>query len=580
MNFPLRYGANELRRRRGRVILTALGLAAGVALLIALIGVSQGLSRAQDKVLSPLSSVGSDILVTRVAGATSATPGVSPSPTPSPMPTGSQGGGLGGGGVFGGGGGFFGGRGNDALNRADEQALLQNNSSILTDLSKLGKPGTKFTHDFYLPATLITFPDKAVQDIANLDGVASAVGGLSLVATHQTGTVPQIVATFQTGGQTLTQNVTPPPVSAAERARIRACIQKQVGSGGGARDFSACLPDRQAFRFQFRTPTQTLRQLLNPPQTDIKSTTYTAAGIEPAHPDQGVVTRAQLVDGQFLSPTATTDVLLNVAYANTNKLKVGSTLPINGTTYKVVGLVSPTLSGETADIYFPLSTMQKLASESGRVNMVLISAKSAKDVDKVAKEVAAQLPGAQVVTTKALADQVKGSLSDAKKLADRFGAALVVIVLAAAFAIAVLLTLSAVAKRVREIGTLRAIGWPKSKVVRQLLLETTGIAVVGAAVGIGLGVLAGFLVEQLSPTLTATAPALPGQGSSSVSQLLPDVQNLAAPVTTHAHLTVPVHVGTLLLGLCVAIIGGLLAGAVGGWRAARLAPAVALRDLG
>jgi putative ABC transport system permease protein len=256
------------------------------------------------------------------------------------------------------------------------------------------------------------------------------------------------------------------------------------------------------------------------------------------------------------------------------------TFDINGTTYKCVGLVSPTLSGQTADIYFPLVTMQKLASQTGRVNMVLVSAKSASDVDKVAKEVAAALPGAQVVTTKALADSVTGSLSDAKKIADRFGGALAAIVLAAAFAIAVLLTLSAVAKRVREIGTLRAIGWSKSKVVRQLLLETTGIAVVGAAVGVGLGVLAGFLVEQFSPTLTANAPSFPGQGSSTLSQLLPNVQSLSAPVTRHVHLTVPLHWTTLLIGVGVAIVGGLLAGAVGGWRAARLAPAEALRDLG
>src|SRR3954454_2328534 len=176
MNFPLRYSLNELRRRRGRAILTALGLAAGVGLLIVLIGVSQGLSQAQDKVLSPLSSVGSDILVTRVVDASASTPGASPTPTPTPA-TGSRG--------------FFGGPGDQGLNRTDLQALVRNNSSIVTDLSKLGPAGTKFTHDFFLPATLITFPDAAVQQITKLSGGSAAVGGLSLVATHQTGTVPK-----------------------------------------------------------------------------------------------------------------------------------------------------------------------------------------------------------------------------------------------------------------------------------------------------------------------------------------------------------------------------------------------------
>jgi putative ABC transport system permease protein len=50
--------------------------------------------------------------------------------------------------------------------------------------------------------------------------------------------------------------------------------------------------------------------------------------------------------------------------------------------------------------------------------------------------------------------------------------------------------------------------------------------------------------------------------------------------TTHVPLSVPLHPTTLLIGVALALLGGLLAGAVGGWRAARLAPAVALRDLG
>jgi putative ABC transport system permease protein len=609
VGFGLRYTANELRRRRGRAILTALGLAAGVGLLIGLIGVSEGLSSAQSKVLSPLSSVGSDVLVTRVAGATSTTPGASPSPTPSASSGVQAGGGGGfGGGGFGGGGGFFGGGGQgNQLNQQDVQALLQDNSSLVTDLAKLGKPGTKFTRDFFLPATLLTFPQQAVAQVKALPHVTSAVGALSLLATHQSGTVPTIVASLKTGGQTLTQTARPAPLTDAERQQVEACFAARGGGGnrggnggpnaapsprssaggggggGGFRgggDFQACLPARfQQFRAQFTVPLQTIRQVLDPPQTDIKSTSYTAAGVDPTQPDQGPVTRTQLVSGAFLSPTATDQVLVNVAYANQNQLKVGSTIPVNGTTYKVVGLVNPTLTGNTADLYFPLATMQQLATQADRVNMVLVRADSASDVDAVAKEVQKALPGAQVVTTKALADQVSGSLSDAKRLTDRFGGALAALVLLAAFAIAALLTLSAVAKRVREIGTLRAIGWSRGRVVRQLLSETFGIGVLGAAIGVGLGALAAVLIGHFSPSLTATQPTVPGQASSTLSRFL-NLPGGGLGSTEHVALSVPLHPSTLLLGAGLAIVGGLLAGAVGAMRAARLAPAVALRDLG
>src|SRR5204863_5527905 len=88
--FQLRYMASELRRRAGRTILTALGLAAGVGLVIGIIGVSQGLDDAQSEVLSPLAKVGTDVLVTRVAGAAASDGSTTPSPTTSTTSTTTQ----------------------------------------------------------------------------------------------------------------------------------------------------------------------------------------------------------------------------------------------------------------------------------------------------------------------------------------------------------------------------------------------------------------------------------------------------------------------------------------------------------
>src|SRR5205823_5692258 len=154
------------------------------------------------------------------------------------------------------------------------------------------------------------------------------------------------------------------------------------GTGGGGSAFEDCLPARfRQFTSQFTIPLRVVRELLAAPSTDIKSTNYTVAGIDPAHPNQGPVTTAQLGSGRFLNTTGANDVLANVAYANTNKLSVGSTVAINGATYHVVGLVNPTLNGQTADLYLPLSTLQKMATQTGRVNMVLVRAKSSSDVD-------------------------------------------------------------------------------------------------------------------------------------------------------------------------------------------------------
>ena len=222
--FHLVYVARELRRRIGRTVLTALGLALGVGLVIGIIGVSQGLDDAQHEVLAPLQSIGTDVLVTRVAGAPTTSTGTASSATTSTTQDDqSRVRGGGGGGFFAGGGGGPG--GNNALNVADTTALLNENSNVVTDLSKLGKPGDKFTRDFFLSATLLSFPQDAVAQIAKLPGVTSATGGLVQQVEHQTGTVPQIVASIQTGGQTYSQTVRPSPMTDAERQAFRDCLQ-------------------------------------------------------------------------------------------------------------------------------------------------------------------------------------------------------------------------------------------------------------------------------------------------------------------------------------------------------------------
>lgn len=63
--FYLSYIASELRRRKGRTVLTVLGLGVGVALVVAVTAMSDGLDRAQNKVLEPLTGVGTDISVQR-----------------------------------------------------------------------------------------------------------------------------------------------------------------------------------------------------------------------------------------------------------------------------------------------------------------------------------------------------------------------------------------------------------------------------------------------------------------------------------------------------------------------------------
>jgi ABC-type antimicrobial peptide transport system permease subunit len=139
------------------------------------------------------------------------------------------------------------------------------------------------------------------------------------------------------------------------------------------------------------------------------------------------------------------------------------------------------------------------------------------------------------------------------------------------------LTLSSVSKRVREIGSLRAIGWSRGRVVRQIMAETLGIGVIGGVVGIGIGAAICLIIGAVGPALSVSSTGL-AVGASSVSGLLH--QTTTATVATTVHLSAPIRFLTIVIAFAGAVLGGVLAGAAGGWRAARLSPASALRDLG
>ena len=189
---------------------------------------------------------------------------------------------------------------------------------MITDLSKLGKAGTHFVHDFFLPGTQLTFTQAQANEIAALDGVAAVSAGLTLQAVHQEGKVPKIVAKIQTGGDRIEVNRAITPPTAAEQAKIQACIEKlgiQPPNQGRRRTpspaaasadraalgrpnpgaFAKCLPARmQRFRETITTPRETLQQVLDPPQTDIKSESYTIGGVQLGDPTTGLVTAAQV----------------------------------------------------------------------------------------------------------------------------------------------------------------------------------------------------------------------------------------------------------------------------------------------
>jgi putative ABC transport system permease protein len=312
--------------------------------------------------------------------------------------------------------------------------------------------------------------------------------------------------------------------------------------------------------------------------------TFTVDGVDVAHSSPGPLSSATVTAGRSLRRAdATADVALaDSGYAAANKLTTGSSVGIGKTTFKIVGIVSVPQGGSPPNLYIPLAKAQEVGATgsarlTSQVNTVYVTADSASNIPAVQQELTRLLPSSTVTDASDLASQVTGSVGSAASLADNLGKWLSVAVLVAAFGLAILLTMAAVARRVREFGTLKALGWRSRRIVGQVMGESVAIGVVGGVAGVALGYGGAAMIDKLAPKLSAiVGPSSGATASTGVAGKLAQQVSSAATHTVYVTLTAPVTLSVIVLAVVLAVAGGLLAGMFGGWRAARLRPAAAL----
>lgn len=317
--------------------------------------------------------------------------------------------------------------------------------------------------------------------------------------------------------------------------------------------------------------------------SDIDVTNFNVTGIDVTQQDVGPLSSSTITSGKsFTSAQANSKVaVVDSAYAKEQKLKVGDNITIADTKFKIIGIATAATDTTSTNVFIPLKQAQTLADLKNKVSTVYVKADSADNISAVQSSLEKTVKGATVTSSSDLADQVSGSLSTASDLATNIGKWLSIAVLLAAFLIASLLTMSAVARRVREFGTLKALGWRSSRVIRQVMGEAFVNGLMGGVLGIALGFAGAAVITAISPTLTASVGSSwggGGRGGGMFSAGGPaSKMGSAAKQTVDIALSAPMTASTIALAVALAIAGGLIAGTFGGWRASRLRPADALR---
>lgn len=374
-----------------------------------------------------------------------------------------------------------------------------------------------------------------VTSVADIDGVSAATGALSLTNMTFSGEIPQRGTETGTTGSAPTDGGGQPPAD---------------GQGGGSFGVDS----------------------------------FSVLGVDPAA-SVGPLSAVTVSEGRALTgDDVGSDVAVaDATYAASAGLAVGDTVEVAGTAVQVVGIVaSASADADTAaNVYLPLDIAQSLAGVGDVVSTVYVQAESSDAIDAVQSRIAAALPEATVSSESQLASTVSGSLSSASSMISNLGTWLSLVVLLVALALAVLFTISGVARRTREFGTLKAIGWSNARIVRQVAGESLAQGLLGGVAGLILGLGGTLLVNVISPTLSVAASTTsgPGRGAGGPGGGAGGGFGQAAAQATEVVLNAPITPAVVLAAVGIAVLGGVLAGAFGGWRAARLSPAAALRSV-
>ncbi|MDW4571270.1 ABC transporter permease [Microbacterium sp. M3] len=380
-----------------------------------------------------------------------------------------------------------------------------------------------------------TIEASSLDTVTGVDGVASASGALSLTNSTFSGELPQR------------------PAEGTEGDVMQAPPQQGEGGGFGGGSF------------------------------DIDS--FTVLGIDPSADAVGPLSAVELTDGRGLEASDDGEyvAVLDATYATTAELAVGDTLDVGGQDFEIVGIVASTSeeADTAANVYIPLGVAQELSGAGDVLSTIYVQADSSDAIATAQAGIQEELPDATVSSQSDLASTVSGSLSSASALITNLGTWLSVIVLAVALALAVLFTISGVSRRTREFGTLKAIGWSNGRVVGQVAGESVVQGVIGGVAGIVIGLAGIVTINLISPTIS-TAPStegMPGGGSLPGGGGGPFGAAMTSS-STDIVLQAPVTLWVIVVAVGIAVLGGLVAGAFGGWRAARLSPAEALRSVG
>jgi len=204
-------------------------------------------------------------------------------------------------------------------------------------------------------------------------------------------------------------------------------------------------------------------------------------------PKAFAIERFKLIDGVALGATHTNgrssrEILIGKQAAESLKLKVGDVLPLTGGTFRIVGIYETGSGFEDAASVTTLAEAQTLLQKKRQVGAIQIQLKDARQIERVRDRVTRTFPNLTLSQSSQAADQQQ-LVGMIQGLA--WGIALLAVIIGGVGMTNTVMM--SVFERTREIGTLRALGWRRRRVLQLVLGESLMLGVIGGALGCAIG---------------------------------------------------------------------------------------------
>lgn len=290
----------------------------------------------------------------------------------------------------------------------------------------------------------------------------------------------------------------------------------------------------------------------------------------------------KLTSGATIDGTGSESVaLIGSTLATKNSLKVGDTFTAYGQTIAVKGIYSTGNAFQDSGIIMPLATVQSLTNQTGAVSSVTAKVDSSDNVASTVTSLKSELGDKADITSQA--EQAAASVSSLEGIASLTLAGVIGAAIAGALII-ILAMFLIVRERRREIGVMKAIGGGNGKIVGQFTVEGLTLTIIGAFIGLVLGVLVSgpmttsLVSSQTSQNTTTQSQSTRRAGNGAFGGAGNAFRGGAAQLNHNvtqvtANLTPQIFLLAIGITLLIAVIGS----AIPAWLTARIRPAEVLR---